>query len=62
MNKERYNQTIEEAYKNYLNRKSNFWDYLEEGAPDLDGFRHLTQEEFINKIKTDNEFSKRWGS
>jgi hypothetical protein len=23
--------------------------------------RHLTQEEFINKCKTDNEFSERWG-
>jgi hypothetical protein len=25
------------------------------------GFR-LTQEEFINKIKTDEEFAKRWGN
>jgi thymidylate synthase len=24
--------------------------------------RHLTQEEFINKIKTDDEFAKKWGS
>ena len=23
--------------------------------------RHLTQEEFINKIKTDTEFSEKWG-
>jgi hypothetical protein len=23
--------------------------------------RHLTQEEFINKIKTDDEFAKKWG-
>jgi thymidylate synthase len=24
--------------------------------------RHLTQEEFINRIKTDDEFAKKWGS
>jgi thymidylate synthase len=23
--------------------------------------RHYTQEEFINKIKTDDEFAKKWG-
>ena len=50
-----------DAYKNYLNRKSDFWDYLEEGTPDIDGFRHLTKEEFIKKIKTDDEFAKTWG-
>ena len=26
-----------------------------------DPTRHLTQEEFINKCKTDNEFSEKWG-
>jgi hypothetical protein len=26
-----------------------------------DPTRHLTQEEFINKCKTDSEFSERWG-
>jgi len=40
-----------DAYKNYIedwrSRKNNEW--------------HLTQEEFINKIKTDDEFAKRWG-
>ena len=40
-----------DAYKAYIedwrNRKTNDW--------------HLTQEEFINKIKTDDEFAKKWG-
>jgi len=40
-----------DAYKNYIedwrSRKNNEW--------------HLTQKEFINKIKTDDEFAKRWG-
>jgi thymidylate synthase len=40
-----------DAYKNYIedwrSRKNNEW--------------HLTQEEFINKIKTDDEFAKKWG-
>ena len=50
-----------DAYKNYLNRKSDFWDYLEEGTCDINGYRDLTQEEFINKIKTDDEFANKWG-
>ena len=30
--------------------------------PSFFGFRPLTKEEFINKIKTDADFSKRWGN
>lgn len=48
-----------DAYKNYLNNcKSNYVgpDWM---RPDID-FQYLTQEEFINKIKTDEEFSKKW--
>jgi thymidylate synthase len=39
-----------DAYKNYYNR---MWS--------LNPLPKLTQEEFINKIKTDDEFAKKWG-
>jgi thymidylate synthase len=59
-----------DAYKNYLNvvmyEKP---DYLHEKHGHLnmsvekegDWYLTLTQEEFINKIKTNDEFAKRWG-
>ena len=63
MTKEKYNQIIDEAYKNYENKyykgeafgykKLNNWLY----SPDL----KLSQEEFIDKCKTDSEFSETWG-
>jgi thymidylate synthase len=49
-----------DAYKNYktevVNR--NLWPFLiiDSGKP-----RPYTQEEFINKLKTDNEFAEKWG-
>lgn len=43
-----------DAYKNYLNQ--NMFEYTK-----TLGFRPYTKEEFINKIKTDNEFAKKWG-
>ena len=49
MNNEKMNQIIGDAYKNYAWKTS----------MDVDG--QLTKEEFINKIKTDEEFSKTWG-
>ena len=60
MNKERYNQIVDEAYKNFKNnfpiKKSNPpKDYINDNG------QLLTQEEFINKIKTDKEFSEMWG-
>ena len=60
MNKE---QIIDEAYKNYENKyyKGEAFGYKKlnnlEYSPDL----KLSQEEFINKIKTDSEFSETWG-
>jgi hypothetical protein len=42
---------MEEAYKRYMNN----WD------KELPRIGPCTQEEFINKIKTDNEFAKKWG-
>jgi hypothetical protein len=50
MNKERYNQIIDEAYENY--REKNHILYKDTA---------WTKEEFINKIKTDPEFSETWG-
>ena len=42
---------MEEAYKRYMNN----WD------KELPRIGPCTQEEFINKIKTDKEFAKTWG-
>ena len=60
MNKERYNQIIDEAYKNFKNnfpmKKSNPpKDYINSKG------QLLTKEEFVDKIKTDKRFSERWG-
>ena len=60
MSKERYNQIIDDAYKNFKNnfpmKKSNPpKDYINSKG------QLLTKEEFIDKCKTDNEFSEMWG-
>ena len=60
MNKQRYNRIIDDAYKNFKNnfpmKKSNPpKDYINSKG------QLLTKEEFIDKCKTDNEFSDRWG-
>ena len=50
MSKERYNQIISDTFKNYISKTNEFkgdW-------PD-------TMEEFINKCKTNPEFSEKWG-
>ena len=59
MNKERYNQIIDEVYERY-------WSSIE--ISEYDGIGPtsiklpiLTKEEFINKCKTDPEFSEKWG-
>jgi thymidylate synthase len=52
-----------DAYKNYINNPA----YNAESVADLMGsqagqlVKCSTQEEFINKIKTDDEFAKKWG-
>ena len=50
MNKERYNQIFDESYENY--REKNHILYKDTA---------WTKEEFINKCKTDPEFSEKWG-
>jgi hypothetical protein len=60
MNKEQQ-ELLDEAYKNYLKKYEpsktpgivNYSDPLQ--------YRPFTQEEFINKIKTDDEFANKWG-
>jgi hypothetical protein len=49
MNKEKYNQIIDEAYETYLEKKTQY---------DSDFYE---QSDFILSIKTDSEFSERWG-
>ena len=62
MNKEQQ-QIIDEAYENYENAyyKGQAFGYKKlndnEFSPDL----KMLKEEFINKIKTDTEFSETWG-
>jgi hypothetical protein len=56
-------ELVDEAYENYFNVFEKEWikqydsilgDFNHEGRP-------ITQEEFINKVKTDEEFSQKWG-
>ena len=55
MSKERYNQIIDEVYKNYFLIKS-----MEKGPFGISGLI-LPKEEFINNCKTNPEFSEKWG-
>jgi hypothetical protein len=64
MNKERYNQVIDEVYGNYLDGGEVKWlKQMEVNTPI--GKMNIPiphpKEEFINKCKTDSEFSERWG-
>jgi hypothetical protein len=70
MNKERYNQIVDEVYKNYLNETMFSSDptWLEP-IPVMDmktgeksmGARQYHKEAFLNKCKTNKEFSGKWG-
>ncbi len=69
MNKEQQ-ELLDEAYKNYCDEYWNLpslQDKIEYGSSfynhDTDDytFEELTQDEFINKCKTDTEFSEKWG-
>ena len=68
MSNEKYNQIIDDVYKNYLKVEGKkFHERTEElrkwatveGPFGPGGL--LKKEEFINKIKTDDEFAKKWG-
>jgi hypothetical protein len=62
MNKEQQG-LLDEAYENYFNVFEKEW--IKQYDPILGNFNHegrpITQEEFINKCKTDPEFSETWG-
>ena len=50
MNNQRYNQIIDEAYRKWIENWNNrIYPNINE------------KEQFINRIKTDTEFSERWG-
>jgi thymidylate synthase len=49
-----------DAYANYIKRPKELSDVI--SGPDKFNGRNLSKEEFINKIKTDDEFAKKWGS
>jgi hypothetical protein len=56
MNKEKYNQIIDEVYKKYADSHKYF----------VNGWLHVipmahNKETFINECKTDPEFSEKWG-
>ena len=53
MNKEQEG-LLDDVYKNYRNSKECQWTSTYFPTP-------FTKEEFINKIKTDDEFAKKWG-
>jgi hypothetical protein len=65
MNNEKYNQIIDEVYKKYAD---SHWTppsnpkgkLLSDQLFSLVPMEH-SKEEFINKCKTDSEFSERWG-
>ena len=63
MNKEQQ-EILNEAYENYVN-KCNEDKWMKEIILDLPfpnkSYGIYSQEEFINKCKTDTEFSERWG-
>lgn len=73
MNNEQYQQIIDEVYKSYRSKSNDLdlpenlyntlIDDLNKDAmfPIDNPSRMLSQEEFINKCKTDDEFSKKWG-
>jgi hypothetical protein len=68
MNKERYNQIIDEVYKNYAYSMIREAKETQKKMLEAGGWEHLCidpyyipKSEFINKCKTDQEFSERWG-
>jgi hypothetical protein len=77
MSSERYNQIIDEAYDSFGDKVDEMWQKSDVGDLDdfiydkllFSGYnekgewfaRLITKEEFINKCKTDPDFSEKWG-
>jgi len=55
-----YNQMIDGAYKNYCNAYPDVEKTFQYEGSKIE-VRKMTQEEFIEMIKTDDEFSEMWG-
>jgi hypothetical protein len=62
MNKEIYNQIIDDAYKNYV-YKQPYLPIAGNSVGKLGSYKNpiLSKEQFINRIKPNSEFSKKWG-
>lgn len=61
MNNEQYNQIVDEAYKNY-EKNAVIGDVVDSHyEPAIDKWHLYIKEEFIDKIKIDGEFAKKWG-
>ena len=58
MNKE---QIIDEAYENYTQTKIIKTDGGETHISPIGHYNGMTKLQFINKCKTDSEFSEKWG-
>ena len=62
-----YTDLVNDAYMNYLIEqekayKIKYNELSSNGFFEIDlDWQNLSQEEFINKIKTDDEFAKKWG-
>lgn len=61
MNKERYNQIIDEVFINYCQTKIEKTSTGEIWISYAGHYGIISKEEFINKCKTDPEFSETWG-
>ena len=51
--------TAEDAYKNYCNAHPNVEKTFKYEGSDIE-VRKMTKEEFVNQIKTDDEFAKKY--
>ena len=58
MNNEKYNQIIDDCYANYVRNFSKYVDSLPQNG-EVEFI--INRDKFINKIKTDKEFSEKWG-
>jgi hypothetical protein len=61
MSKERFNQIIDEVFINYCQTKIEKTSTGEIWISYAGHYGIISKEEFINKCKTDNEFSEKWG-
>ena len=61
MSKERFNQIIDEVFINYCQTKIEKTSTGEIWISYAGHYGIISKEDFICKIKTDNEFSEKWG-